>query len=69
MHDLLKDTAKSSYGPNKKVKTWFVGEEGIDTGGLTRELWGLFGKEIQRTLCEGKKNNLIFRHDAKKLQV
>ena len=68
LEDLLKESRKRSYHPQKRVKTWFVGEEGEDTGGLTRELWRLFGKEIQ-SLCEGKENILVPRHDATKLQV
>ena len=65
LEDLLKESRKRSYHPQKRVKTWFVGE---DTGGLTRELWHLFGKEIQ-SLCEGKESSLVPRHDATKLQV
>ena len=37
----------------KKNAVWFVGEEGRDTGGLSREMWRIFSSEIQR-MCEGK---------------
>ena len=67
--DLLRETRKRSYRPSKHVKTDFVGEPGEDTGGLTRELWCLFGKYLQQSLCEDKENCLVFRHDATKLQV
>lgn len=39
LHDLLRAVKNKSYHPLKRVKTWFVGEEGRDTGELTRELW------------------------------
>lgn len=68
-HDLLKETSKKSYDPLKRVETYFVAEPGLDTGGLTRELWRLFGKYIQQSLCEGRENCLVIRHDATKLQV
>ena len=67
--DLLRKTRKRSHRPSKHVETDFVGELGEDTGGLTRELWCLFGKYLQQSLCEGKENCLVFRHDATKLQV
>ena len=51
------------------MKTYFTGEAGQDTGGLTRELWQLFGKHLKQSLCEGKDNCLVFRHDAQKLKV
>ena len=50
------------------MKTYFVGESGKDTGGLTREMWSLFSKSIQQSLCEGA-NRSVLRHDATKLQV
>lgn len=65
--DLLR-AVKKSYHPLKRVKTWFVGEEGSDTGGLTREMWRLFGKDLQ-CMCEGKEGCLLIKHDAAKLQV
>ena len=49
-------------------QTWFVGECGSDTGGVTRELWRLLAHELMR-LCDGHDTNLVFRHDATKLQV
>lgn len=65
--DILRETRKRSYNPFKRVKTYFVGESGQDTGGLTRELWRLFGKFLQENLCDGKEN-CVLRHDSTKLQ-
>ena len=68
LSDLLRAVKQKSYHPLKKVTTWFVGEEGRDTGGLTREMWRLFGYDLQR-MCEGKEGCLLIKHDATKLQV
>ena len=64
--DLLRETRKSTYQPNKRVVTWFVGEAGRDAGGLTRELWSLFAQEVER-LCDGHSTCKVPRHDATKL--
>lgn len=69
LQDLLRETRKISFSPFKRVKTYFVGELGKDTGGLTREMWALFSKSVQQSLCEGKEKCAVFRHDATKLQV
>ena len=66
--DLLRTVKKNAYDPLKRVKVWFVGEEGRDTGGLSREMWRIFSSEIQR-MCEGKEGCLLIKHDATKLQV
>ena len=66
---MIRETRKRAYSPFKRVKTYFVGEPGKDTGGLTRELWSLLSKNIQQSLCEGKENCLVLRHDATKLRV
>ena len=68
-NDLMRETRKRAYSPFKYVKTYFVGEPGKDTGGLTRELWCLFARHLQQSLCEGKENCRVVRHDAAKLQV
>ena len=68
-HDLVKETTKRSFHPLKLVSTYFIGEAGSDTGGLTRELWRLFGMYLEESLLEGKKNRMVVRHDASKLQV
>lgn len=67
LSDLLR-AVKKLYHPLKRVKTWFVGEDGVDTGGLTREMWRLFGRDLQ-CMCEGKEGCLLIKHDAAKLQV
>ena len=56
--DLLRTVEKKTYDPQKRVNVWFVGEEGRDTGGLSREMWWLFGSEMQR-MCEGKEGCLL----------
>lgn len=66
LEDVVEETRKNNYHPQNRVSTWFVGEVGRDTGGLTRELWQLFAREIER-LCDGHLK--IFRHDAAKLHV
>ena len=66
--DLLRTVKKKSYDSLKKVKVWFAGEEGRDTGGLTREMWRLFSIVMQH-ICEGKKGFLVIKHDTAKLQV
>ena len=45
-----------------------MGELGKDTGGVTREMWRLFGNEL-KMLCDGRKDKLVFRHDSAKVQV
>lgn len=52
----------------KRVKVWFVGQEGHDTGGLTREMWHHFSNELLH-ICEGEKGCLLIKHDATKLRV
>ena len=66
--DLLRTVEKKTYDPQKRVNVWFVGEEGRDTSGLSREMWRLFGSEMQR-MCEGKEGCLLIKHDTTKLQV
>ena len=43
----------------------FLGEEGIDGGGLKRELFSILGKEIFNSLFDGG----VLRHDVIALQV
>ncbi|CAI8034740.1 G2/M phase-specific E3 ubiquitin-protein ligase [Geodia barretti] len=66
--DMMREAKKRSFSPYKRVKTYFVGEQGNDTGGLTRELWCLFARHVQHNLCEGHENCKVIRHDASKLQ-
>ena len=40
----------NSYDPLKCVSTYFIGELGTDTGGMTCELWRLFAKGVEQTL-------------------
>ena len=49
-------------------QTWFIGEVGSNTGGLTRELWRLLGLDVMR-LCEGQPNMLVLRHDSDRVLV
>ena len=50
------------------LQTWFIGECGSDTGGVTHELWRLFGNSVMG-LCEGQANTLVFRQDSGKVSV
>ena len=68
LQDMLSETKTTLFHPLKKVKIWFVGETGEDTGGLTREAWCLLGRALER-ICEGRPGFKIPRHDAAKLQV
>ena len=45
-----------------------MGELGKDTGGVTREMWRLFGNDI-KSLCDGQNDKFVFRHDSSKVQV
>lgn len=67
--EVFQDLLDSSIHPQRRVLTYFVGEYGEDAGGLTRELWRLFAKEVKAKLCEGKRNLLVLRHDSEKLMV
>ena len=66
--DIINEPTMGDCHPLMNMKTWFVGEKGEDTGGLTRELWSLFSKEVE-SLCDGHIGRKIFRHDAVKIQV
>ena len=50
------------------MQTWFIGEAGRDTGGVTRELWRLLSHDVMR-LCEGQPSKLVFRHDSDRVLV
>lgn len=50
------------------LQTWFVGEMGRDTGGVTRELWRLLGLSLT-SLCEGPSHMRVFRHDSERVGV
>lgn len=50
------------------LKTWFIGENGRDTGGVTRELWRLMGLSLMK-LCEGQPSRLVFRRDSERVVV
>ena len=65
LDDLLHEVQSESFHPKKRIKTWFIGENGADTGGLTREMWTIFVKELR----EGREYHLIFKHDGTRLQV
>ena len=40
------------------LQVHFVGEEGIDTGGLSREFWRLLCEAIVKDYCIGMQGNL-----------
>lgn len=68
MEDLLQEINCSTFNPKKKIYTEIVGESGRDTGGLTREMFCYFGRDLKRS-CAGSGNIKIPRHDTVKLQV
>ena len=35
---------------------------------MTREMWRLFGEDLQM-MCDGQEGQLVFRHDSTKVQV
>ena len=70
LDDMIREVGKKSFNCNcSNMKTWFVGELGIDYGGLTRELWSLLAKEIKFKLCTGKSPNMSLKPNPMKLQV
>ena len=50
------------------LQTWFIGESGTDTGGITRELWRLFGQGLMQQ-CNGSSDKMVFRHSSYKVMV
>ena len=68
MEDLLQEVNCSTFNARKKIYTEFVGETGRDTGGLTREMFCYFGRDLKQS-CIGKNNCRLPRHDTIKLQV
>ena len=69
LEDILEDVGSASFCPYKIMKTYFVGEVGEDTGGLTRELWRLFSREVRNVVFEGQENARTLRHDSTRLKV
>ena len=51
------------------VQVEFVGEEGVDTGGLRREFFRLLADSASQDLCWGQERARVFRHDVTALQV
>ena len=47
----------------------FVGEPGVDTGGLSREFWFLLTKGIADHFCTGNHGNLVLQRNTQALQV
>lgn len=47
----------------------FVGEQGIDTGGLSREFWRLLCDNIVKDYCIGESGKCIFVRNVPALQV
>ena len=51
------------------IKVQFLGEEGEDGGGPSREFWSLLAKDVSESLFEGRENAKVLRHDSLALQV
>ena len=64
---VFEDLLSESVDPYKRMTTSFLGEPGVDAGGLTREMWCLFSKGVQQ-LCDGKETCKVPRHNTIKLQ-
>ena len=47
----------------------FVGEEGVDTGGLSREFWRIFIAEVVNNYCIGEPGKSLFLKNVPALQV
>ncbi|XP_019856540.1 PREDICTED: uncharacterized protein LOC105314041 isoform X2 [Amphimedon queenslandica] len=48
---------------SKRLTVTFLGEPGVDVGGVTREMWSLFVKGVQ-SLCDGRDTCKIPRHNT-----
>ena len=46
-----------------------MSEQGIDTGGLSREFWCLFVKEVVDSYCIGEPGRCLFTKNVPALQV
>ena len=51
------------------LKVVFVGEDGVDQGGLLRELWNLLEMKFKDKYFEGNRDEVIPMHDMVALQV
>lgn len=70
LEDLIREVGKKNFKCNStSIRTWFIGEPGMDYGGLTRELWSLLAKEINFKLCSGTSPNMMINPNPVKLQV
>ena len=50
------------------LQVQFLGEEGQDGGGPSREFWGLLSKDIRSSLFEGNSDRCVIRHETTRLQ-
>ena len=67
-------TQTSFVSPNATVlllcmERKFIGEEGRDTGGLTRELWRLLCPSMSQSLFHGPVGKRTIIHSVQRLQV
>lgn len=69
LKDGLREGKKARFDPTKLLKVHFVGEEGIDTGGPSREFWRLFVKEVVDLYCIGEPGKCLFIKNVPALQV
>jgi len=68
LEDFFQEMRQKTFHPRKFLGVWFIGESGSDTGGLTRQVFTLFSRQL-KNLCERQNNLKIPKHDATKLQV
>lgn len=57
----IEDMDEEDWKP--KIRVVFVGEAGVDTGGLMREFYSLLYKSVQGPLMRGQSPYLTFTHD------
>lgn len=46
-----------------------MSEQGVDTGGLSREFWRLFVKGVVQSYCIGDQGCCVFTRNVRALQV
>jgi hypothetical protein len=68
MTDVLKAAKRRSFKPHGKPVVEFVGEDGIDTGELKRELWRLFSQSVSQSLFYGPPEARTVIHSVQRLQ-
>jgi hypothetical protein len=69
MEDLLKEGRSRKFDPTKILKVTFVGEEGVDVGGVRREFWQLMFEQVGTYFLKGDNGKMAFIHNTLAFQV